>query len=298
MKPTVFIQTNERQLLGAQVSAFALRRNSRDPDAFDVRILELKDFPHLTRRDGQPYRRGGQTWTWTADDLQSFTLLRFLPPQLMGYRGRAAVIDPDVFAAGDVVELLIRDMHGKAILCRRKGAAYAAHSSSVMLLDCARLTHWRWDEDVDDLFAQRRDYSDWISLGLEPAESIGELEARWNSLDELTPQTKLLHNTEIKTQPWKTGLRLEFHLPKWSKKKWGVIPRPWYDELRARLAGRPNDRRVYIPHPDPAQERFFFSLLKEALDRGDIEESLVLRHIDLGYVRPDALSLVQGLKAA
>ena len=29
--------------------------------------------------------------TWRNDDLQSFTPLRFMPPQLMGYRGRAVV---------------------------------------------------------------------------------------------------------------------------------------------------------------------------------------------------------------
>ena len=40
------------------------------------------------------------------EDLQSFTPLRFMPPQLMGYEGRAIVIDPDVFAVGDVYELL------------------------------------------------------------------------------------------------------------------------------------------------------------------------------------------------
>ena len=50
---------------------------------------------------------------WRNDDLQSFTPLRFLPPQLMGYQGRAVVIDPDIFATGDIWELLSRDMAGK-----------------------------------------------------------------------------------------------------------------------------------------------------------------------------------------
>ena len=37
MKPTVFIQTNHKQLVGALVSAYSLRRNSRFADA-DVRV--------------------------------------------------------------------------------------------------------------------------------------------------------------------------------------------------------------------------------------------------------------------
>ena len=298
MKPTVFIQTNDRQLLGAKVSEFSLRRNAANPDAFAVTILELKDFPHLTKRDGQAYLRGGEEWIWQADDLQAFTLLRFLPPQLMGYEGRAAIIDPDVFAVGDISPLLDRDMHGKAILCRPKSERFAAHSSSVMLLDCARLAHWHWEEEVDALFDRQRDYSQWISLSLEAPESIGDLETEWNSLDRLESSTKLLHNTEIKTQPWKTGLPLEFHLPKWDKKKWGVIPRPWYDELKSRLTGQPNDRRVYIPHPDPAQERLFFGLLREAMDVGHITEAFVAEQVAKGYVRADAFALLDDRTAA
>ena len=41
----------------------------------------------------------------------------------MDYQGRALVIDPDVFAAGDVWDLLQRDMQGHAILCRPKSGS-------------------------------------------------------------------------------------------------------------------------------------------------------------------------------
>ena len=77
---------------------------------------------------------------WLNEDLQSFTPLRFAPPQLMNYQGRAVVMDPDIFAIGDIWELLNRDMEGAAIMCRpksgRKGRK-GAFASSVMLLDCA-----------------------------------------------------------------------------------------------------------------------------------------------------------------
>ena len=52
-------------------------------------------------------------------------------------------------------------------MCRaRKGAKGLA--SSVMLLDCAKLTHWRTDEQFDEMFAFKRDYMEWICLKLEP----------------------------------------------------------------------------------------------------------------------------------
>ena len=120
MEHKVFIQTNDEQYLGALVAAHALRRNSRHADRFEVVILHGKDFPWLHAREGQPFLREGKTRIWRYDDLQSFTPLRFMPPELMGYQGRAVVIDPDVFAVGDIWELFSCDMQGKALMCRMR----------------------------------------------------------------------------------------------------------------------------------------------------------------------------------
>jgi hypothetical protein len=50
---------------------------------------------------------------------------------------------------------------------------------------------------------------------------------------------------------------------------------------------------TYQPHPDPAQERLFFSLLQECLEKGIIDVDLVKREMDANHVRHDALELVQ-----
>jgi hypothetical protein len=145
MKPCVFIHTNHRQMLGAVVSEYSLKRNSAHGDEFDVKFIHTEDKTFMHAREGQLYLRDGDKRPWRNDDLQSFTPLRFMPPELMGYEGRALVIDPDVFAAGDVWELLSRDMEGHAIICRPKSGSKGrrgALATSVMLLDCAKLTHW------------------------------------------------------------------------------------------------------------------------------------------------------------
>src|SRR5437879_4720738 len=120
VRPCVFIHTNDRQHLGALVAEHALRRNSARAADFDIRILRREDHAFFDAREGQHYLRDGRWRPRRNDDLQSFTPLRFMPPELMGYSGRALVIDPDIFAVGDVWELLSRDMDGKAILCRRR----------------------------------------------------------------------------------------------------------------------------------------------------------------------------------
>lgn len=89
----------------------------------------------------------------------------------MGFQGRAVVIDPDIFALGDIYELLLKDKGGKAILCRHMEGSDAKpsyHASSAMLLDCAKLKHRRWAAAIDEVFAGKRDYRDWVSLCLVP----------------------------------------------------------------------------------------------------------------------------------
>jgi hypothetical protein len=283
-KPTVFIQANASQMLGARVSAHSFKRFARDPDSFDVQILSADDHPKLNER-GQSILRGGTIRQWDPNDLQSFTPLRFFPPDAMGHEGIALVTDPDVFAVGDVGGLFARDLQGKAIWAvprpgHNDSPDYIA--TSVMLLDCAKLPHWQFERDLDDLFAHRFDYVDWIELKREDRSTIGLLEPEWNDFDRLTPRTKLLHTTKRRTQPWKTGLLVDYTLRE----------RGWMDSFR-RLK-----RRRYEAHPDPRQEALFFSLLAELVDSGEVTEDELAAEMDANHVRHDSPELVRRFRGA
>lgn len=277
MKPTVFIQANDRQHLGAKISAHSYKRNSRDPDSFDVQILHIGHFPRLMNPD-QTILRGGQVRQWDPDDLQSFTPLRFYPPQAMGYSGVAVVTDPDVFALGDVGELLKRDLEGKAIWAvprpgHNKRQDYIA--TSVMLLDCSKLEHWNFDKELDRLFGHEFDYLSWIELNREDAATIGFLEPEWNDFDRLSPRTKLLHTTKRRTQPWKSGLPVDF-----------TLQRNWPANLINKLLLR------YQPHPDRNQEAFIYSLLAELFDSGGVTEQELRDEMAANHIRHDSLELI------
>jgi len=289
---TVFIQTNDQQLVGALVSAYSLKRNSAHADRFEVRILRREDYPFFAAREGQAFWRGDARRTWRNGDLQSFTPLRFMPPELMAYRGRAAVIDPDVFAVGDMRELLSRDMGGKALMCvarpgHNRRPDYLA--SSVMLLDCAKLTHWRCEEQFAELFESKRDYEKWIYLGYEAPETVGLLEPEWNHFDTLNESTKLLHNTKRRTQPWKTGMPVDYTV---RERLWGVLPTAWGLKALNGLLGRASPAGRYKRHPDPRQERFFFALLRECVEQGAVGEALLREAMAKNHVRHDALELI------
>jgi hypothetical protein len=293
VKPTVFVHTNHKQYLGALVSAYSLRRNSRHGEKFDIRILHHQEYPFFQKREGQLFLRDGGSRVWRNDDLQSFTPLRFMVPELMSYQGRAVVIDPDVFAVGDVYELLTLDMQEKALRCvarpgHNEQPEYLA--SSVMLLDCEQLTNWHCETQFNELFAFTRDYTTWMYLGREPRERIGFLDPVWNHFDTLNEHTKLLHNTKRQTQPWKTGLPQDYTV---REKGWRSHAKHVVKLVKGVLLGKDKVQGRYKPHPDPQQEAFFFGLLRECLEQGVVTEALLREEMRKNHLRHDALTLVR-----
>ena len=148
-----------------------------------------------------------------------------------------------------------------------------------MLLDCAKLKHWNVAKQFEDMFSGKLDYDNWIVLANEPRGNIGYLESEWNDFDRLTSATKLIHNTKRRTQPWKTGLPIDFtnRIP--------VIGR-FLPENGIRLWGK------YKKHPDPRQEALFFALLKECVDSGQISRQQIEAEMRSNHVRHDALEVM------
>jgi hypothetical protein len=264
--------------MGARISAYSYKRNSRRPGAFDVRILHVRDYPRL-QQDGQSILRRGYIRAWDPTDLQSFTPLRFAPSGAMNFRGRALVTDPDCFGVGDIATLFERNMDGKAILAVPRPGHNGEDdyiASSVMLLDCSKLRHWDFDRELADLFAHQFDYGDWIELRREDRSTIGFLEPGWNSFDRLDRNTKILHTTKRRTQPWKTGLPIDYTLREKGP----------FDVLR-RLA-----TRRYQPHPDSNQEALIYMLLAEMVDQDIVTERELRAEMAADHIRHDSLELI------
>ena len=291
MKPCVFIHTNHKQYIGALVSQYSFKRNSPNGDKFDVNIIHSNDHPFLRAKEGQSFLRAGGMRVWHMEDLQSFTPLRFLAPELMGYEGRAVVVDPDVFAVGDVYELLTRDMAGKAIMCRTRTGSKGEGGGSRHERDAAGV---RQAHPLALRGAVRGAVRGQARLhGLDPAAgrtqgSIGLFEDEWNDFDRLTEKTKLLHNTKRQTQPWKSGLPIDFT---WADKKVEPLKPATWPRLIKRW--KTASETTYKSHPDANQERFFFGLLRECLDKGVVTEDLLREEMRHNHIRHDALDLVE-----
>jgi hypothetical protein len=153
-------------------------------------------------------------------------------------------------------------------------------------LDCAQLKHWNIKSILDSLANKESDYSAIMNLSRE--KMVMELPRKWNDLDNLTSQTKLIHMTERLTQPWKTGLKIDF-TRKPLPKLFGVIPR----EPVARLLGKYPSR--YQPHPKKEIEQLFFTLVRDALRDGAVSEHYIREEIAAGHVRADLLERIKVL---
>jgi hypothetical protein len=283
MECKVFIHTNKKQYLGALVGKYTIERYSNHNNLFSVEIILSEDVDALKRIYGRNIIKDGYKVLYEANDLQSFTLTRFMPPELMKYKGRSIVIDPDVFSAySDIWDLFKMDMNGHAILMKKHKINQWA--TSVMLLDNQKLKHWSIDNIVDRLLNHQMDYRDQIGL-MSESSSIGPLNDEWNRYDVLDENTKLLHNTIRATQPWRSGMKMEY-APKKKKPILGVIPRGWVDTIR----GKKLD--IHKEHPDPKQTDFFFRHLKYAINEGEILREVVEQEVLAKHIRPDAIEIL------
>lgn len=266
----VFIHTNTKQLFGAYVARFALQKNLSEH--IPVELVNVDELPAFQKFKGVRYKRNGLWTTYDPLDLQSFTLARFMAPELMNYEGVAIMMDPDIFACGNINDIFSLNRGVSRVVCCRKKEAW---DTSLMIVDCARCADWNIEKILNGLRNGSLDYRAIMTLA--DAEGVGELSREWNMLDAITPVTRMVHMTQRVTQPWKTGLPVDF----------AIVGKKWYWELLQRYS------RYYKEHPDAAIRTFFFRTVGEALAAGAITERFIREEIARKHVRPDIFEAVR-----
>jgi hypothetical protein len=191
----IFIGYDSRMPVASDVLVHSLRKHSSVP--LDIRFL---------RKDELGFDR--------PDPLASteFTYTRFLVPFLCGFKGTALFMDCDMLCSSDVSELFELDMskfalrvvkhdHNPVESVKMDGRIQTRYPrknwSSLMLMDCSRLTCWTREAVLTRPAA-------WLHR-FEPIPDplIGEIDPTWNVLDYPRDDTKLLHMTS--GGPWFKG---------------------------------------------------------------------------------------------
>ncbi len=194
----VFVGADRSQLLAVAVLEHSILRHTR----LACRVTPLID---LDLPEPADLRQGSRT---------NFSFARFAIPELKGYQGRAIYMDADMLVFRDIAELwalsfdrakvIVQDDLPEEIARRSKlgSPKRRRKQCSVMLLDCSKL-RWR----VQDIVAGLDGKYTYEQL-LHELCILDENEIRygvpfsWNSLEHFDRDTRLIHYTDMNTQPW------------------------------------------------------------------------------------------------
>lgn len=268
----VIIQSNKFQNLAAKVSRYSFIKNGFT----DVEIINVENCEILKKYHGKKYLRNGKLVKYDLNDLQSFTLLRFIPNDFL-FKGLCLVIDPDIFSVKNSQEhisaITSKDFD---IYCTKIDNKFR---SEVMIINLNKKI-WDFDTLINNLFDLKIDYSDLISLKFVETEKIQELNKNFNHHDVLNDETFFLHTSNRITQPWKEGLNINFN--NYFSKLYRLKN---YIKM---ILNMEYDRKVmlnkFINHPDDNVNKFVTNCFKEALANNFISKYEILDAVKKKYL--------------
>lgn len=214
----VFVGTDRTQLLAVSVLEHSIKRHT----SATVEVIPMLDLP-------VPVPKNPCNWQRTG-----FSFSRFCIPELAGYQGKAIYMDADMLVFKDIRELWSIPFDGAKVVIqqdvkyedqtlRKIGAPKKRKKQcSVMLIDCKR-TNWDIRKIVNEMDAGSFGYEDLMyDLCILADEDIKfGVPFEWNSLEHYDAQTRLIHYTDVYTQPW-TSIG----------NRWGDL---WFHEVRLML---------------------------------------------------------------
>ena len=264
----LYIQKNNKQDLASKISAASFIQNGFKKE--NIFFLDFEKNDLLKSMIGKKYKRSGII-KYFKDDLQSFTLLRFLAPQQDNYSGKLLVIDPDVFALKKADSLLNILSDEEDLACTYIGDKAR---TEVMFIN-AQKVKWDFEKIIKKVFDLELDYTDLMNLSFDQNLKIKKLDDSYNSLDVIKDETILLHTTNRITQPWKEGLKVDFEI---HKSKYYILK-----QFIKKLVGKDYDNKVtsyrYYRHPNEQINKtikFFFNFAKKnsIITESDINDAI------------------------
>ncbi len=177
------------------------------------RVLEYSIRKHTSgeveiRAERQSARHVGGT---------KFGFVRFTVPHIFGYRGKAIYMDADQIVLRDIRELVDALDDKCAIgLVQKPVGEFAGNpmeprnETSVMVMNCEKLRDWNPATMFDRVVHNRADlapgqihYKSFMRLEWFDPSLIRAIDPCWNHYNVLTEESKLVHFSHVRSQPWK-----------------------------------------------------------------------------------------------
>ncbi len=194
----VFVGADRSQLMAVAVLQHSIERHTSWP----VRVCPLID---LDLPEPSDLRQGSRT---------NFSFARFAIPELKGYQGRAIYLDADMLVFRDIAELwtlpfapatvnIQEELPDHARAQTKAGApGVRKKQCSVMVIDCDKA---RWDvreivAGLDGRYSYEQLMYEFCIL--DESDIRYGVPFHWNSLEHHDLDTRLIHYTDMNTQPW------------------------------------------------------------------------------------------------
>jgi lipopolysaccharide biosynthesis glycosyltransferase len=204
-KIKVFIGSGEASAIERKVLMYSIRKHTKS----DVDVYVFNGTHDALEKNDELPVRINMSLRAKYKNFTEFSNYRFLIPQLCGFKGRAIFIDSDTICLGDIGELFFQDMQGNDILA--KGDAYGKIGDdrwalSVMLMNC-ETSKFDLEQYLDEVEQKKYTTTDYHQLSptflkFHPFK-IGRLDSKWNDFDHYDANTRIIHYTNLYTQPWK-----------------------------------------------------------------------------------------------
>lgn len=195
----VFVGTDRAQMIGVKLLEYSIKKYA----SMSVTVEPIDDAGIPVPADPANRSRTG------------FSFSRFKIPELCGYRGKGIYMDADMQVFTDIADLWNRPFDGAKVLYAEGPAAQGRIPQfSVLLLDCESLD-WDVRKIVQGFDEGKYAYADLMQriCILPENDKRPGLPFEWNSLEHYEEgRTKLIHYTDMPTQPWVSKANKNGHL--------------------------------------------------------------------------------------
>lgn len=200
--PVVFIGSGEASVLERKTLIYSIRKNTPGP----VKIHVFNGTHNTVETEGAEPMLAPMPLRAKYQNVTEFSNYRFLIPQLCGFQGRAIWLDSDMVCFGDLHELFDAPMNGAHLLAKPFAGGGDRWELSAALFDCSKC-RFDLEQYVEQMSQGLFNYNDLQQLTPTFRQhhplAVGAIDARWNVLDQRDNETRLIHYTNLNTQPWK-----------------------------------------------------------------------------------------------
>lgn len=201
----IFVGSGEQSLLERKVLIHSLHKHTTR----ELDIVVFNGTHNSIERNDQPPVLAPLSLELKYRNQTEFSLYRYLIPELCNFKGRAIYLDSDIVCLADISDLFDSPLGGSDFLAKREYAEQDGQEMwglSVMLIDCER-ARFPLAEIFREVDRGLYSYTEFSQMGqrllAQRPYQIGELDPAWNVFDSVDAGTKLIHYTNLFTQPWK-----------------------------------------------------------------------------------------------